>query len=209
MIFDLHVHTTHSSCSSLSIDEILKNARDKGLDGVCITDHNSMNIRHDITEGIQDDGLVIIFGMEYDTPEGDFLLFGPFEDLSPGLVAEELLHIVSERGGVAVAAHPFRHDRPVAQHIIQKGLCLVVESINGRNSDLENAHVQSWTKKYPLILCGGSDAHSIEELGRVITLMDEPVSSRDDLIHAIKNGLCTPSMNLGEEYLPMVAELSD
>ena len=158
MKFDLHVHTTYSSCSNLGIDDILKNARDKGLDGVCITDHNTMDIRHDITEGIQDDGLVVIFGMEYDTPEGDFLVFGPFEDLSPGLPAEDLLKIVEQRGGVVVAAHPFRHERPVAQHIIQQGLCHAVESINGRNSALENAHVQSWTKKYPIVHCGGSDA---------------------------------------------------
>jgi hypothetical protein len=30
-----------------------------------------------IEEGIQDNGLYLLIGMEYATPDGDFLLFGP------------------------------------------------------------------------------------------------------------------------------------
>lgn len=199
MIIDLHVHTTYSSCSQLEIDAILNNALSRGLDGVCITDHNCMDASRDIVEGIQDNGLVVIIGMEYDTPEGDFLLFGSFEDLKPGLMAEELLKIVDERSGAAVAAHPFRRDRPVDQRVIQRGLCRAVESINGRNSELENVKTHIWLNKYPLVQCGGSDAHSLEELGIAGTTVAVPVRTRDDLIYAIKNGLCVPSWNIQED----------
>ena len=209
MLIDLHVHTTYSSCSELTIEDILNNALTHGLDGVCITDHNSMAARKDIAEGIQDDGLVVIIGMEYDTPDGDFLLFGPFEDMKEGLMADELLKIVDQRGGVAVAAHPFRFERSVSQHIMQQGLCHAVESINGRNSDLENAKVGTWTRKYPLIQCGGSDAHTKDELGAVGTLIDAPVKTRDDLIHAIKSGLCTPSWNTSAPSSTSLERLPD
>lgn len=208
MIFDLHVHTTYSSCSELKIEDILNNALKRGLDGVCITDHNSMDARKDIVEGIQDDGLVVIIGMEYDTPDGDFLLFGSFEDLKPGLMAEELMKIVNERGGAAVAAHPFREDRPVAGSIIQKGLCHAVESINGRNTELENTKTQIWLNKYPLVQCGGSDAHSPEELGNVVTSIAIPVRTRDDLIYAIRNGLCVPTWNIRGERLIKTGDVS-
>ena len=75
MKFDIHVHTTLSPCSHLTVDDILSRAKDKGLDGVCITDHDTMAIRHHLSEGIQDNGLCLIFGMEYSSPDGDFLAF--------------------------------------------------------------------------------------------------------------------------------------
>ena len=196
MLFDVHVHTKHSSCSALAIEEILLNARSRGVDGVCITDHNTMNVRNDIVEGIQDDGLCVIIGMEYDTPDGDFLLFGPIEDLRPGLDAEEVLHIVSERGGVSIAAHPFRQDRPVAESVMQKGLCRVIEGINGRNSEFENAKTYRWIKKYSLHQCGGSDAHSLEELGTVVTSINTPVRNRRDFINAMNSGSFAPLKNI-------------
>ncbi len=108
MLFDLHVHTTVSPCSKLHVGDILKHARTFGLDGVCITDHGTMEAGQHFKEGIQEDGLCVLLGMEYSTLSGDFLLFGPFEELLPGFSDTELLEIVEQAGGVAVAAHPFR-----------------------------------------------------------------------------------------------------
>lgn len=106
MLFDLHVHTTFSPCSGLSLEEILGKARSIGLDGVCLTDHESMAAGGLVREGPQDDGLCVIIGQEYATRQGDFLLFGPYESLPQGLEARHLLLYVQATGGVAVAAHP-------------------------------------------------------------------------------------------------------
>ena len=192
MILDLHVHTIYSSCSRLSLDEILRNARQKGLDGVCITDHNSMAVRADIKEGLQPDGLCILFGMEYDTPEGDFLIFGPFDDLKTGLNARQLLQLVNEREGVAVAAHPFREDRMLDRSLIEQGVCRIVESVNGRNRLHENERVQKLVEQYHLIQCGGSDAHQLSELGKTATRFRTPVTNRRDLIRTLREGKCAP-----------------
>ncbi|QTA91152.1 PHP domain-containing protein [Desulfonema magnum] len=196
MLFDLHVHTTISICSQLKIDDILKHAKHRGLDGVCITDHQTMNIRHHIREGIQNDGLCILFGMEYTTDDGDFLIFGPFEDIAEDLSATELLRQVKQLGGAAIAAHPFRKNRAVQEYVIREGLCDIVESVNGRNTDAENHRVDSWRQKYFLTESGGSDAHSLNELGKVRTGFAMPVRSRADLIFALKNGLCYPQQNM-------------
>ena len=192
MILDMHVHTTYSSCSRLKLSEILENARKRGLDGVCVTDHNTVSGCNDVQEGLQPDGLFLLFGMEYDTPQGDFLVFGPFDELKPGLDARELLRFVKSHEGVAVAAHPFRAERKADPSLFAEGLCRIVEGINGRNTDNENLQVKKLAREYGLVQCGGSDAHQLSELGKTATCFQNPVTSKVELVKALRDGLCTP-----------------
>ena len=208
MLFDIHVHTKISPCSDLYVADVLKQARACGLDGVCITDHQTMEIRRHLREGIQDDGLCVVFGIEYATAYGDFLLFGPFENISLDLSAIELLNQVRQAGGVAIAAHPFRSDRPVSEHLVREGFCRVVESVNGRNTPIENLQVEKWRKELSLTCCGGSDAHTLDELGTVGTRFSTPVRSRIDLIFAFKNGLCHPECSPADNFLEARANVS-
>ena len=184
----MHIHSTISPCSRLTLDDIVKHSKALGLDGVCITDHNAMEPQNIINEGIQPNGLYVIFGVEYTSSEGDFLLFGPFDKVPQGLSAPELLKWIDSIGGVAIAAHPFRHGRPTQEYLIADGMCRIVESRNGRNSDSENALLNKWRSIYSIREVGGSDAHRLEELGKVITLFNEPVRSRHELIIALKKG---------------------
>ena len=202
MRFDMHVHTELSPCSNLAVRDLLAQARNRGLDGVCITDHNTMEVRRVIREGIQADGLVVIIGMEYDTPEGDFLVFGPLEDLRPGLGAQALLKTVNHRGGAVVAAHPFRAGRLTAGHLLSSGLVGIIEAINGRNKAAENARAFALARQQALTLCGGSDAHDLEELGGVATRFDVPIYSRANLVQALNRGLCRPADGIGREGMP-------
>lgn len=194
MLIDLHVHTAYSLCSRLQVADILANARQRGLDGICITDHDAMHIRHTLSEGLQSNGLCVIFGMEYSTPQGDFLLFGPFEEIPADLPADRLLRTVQSGAGIAVAAHPFRKARPVDERLIQKGLCGAIESRNGRNTPLENAAADRLRRRYELTACGGSDAHSLGELGACATRFFVPIQTRADLIQALKQGQCRPEV---------------
>ncbi|MBI4776106.1 MAG: PHP domain-containing protein [Deltaproteobacteria bacterium] len=192
MRFDLHVHTVISPCSRLKFSEILGHARSMGLEGVCITDHGTMEVCRHLKEGVQEDGLCVIFGMEYETPEGHFLLFGPFEGLPAGLSAPALLRLVGDCGGAAVAAHPCRQVAPTREYLVRKGLCRAIEVFNGRNLDAENRQTSRWCESYSLHECAGSDAHSLDELGRMVTHFSEPVRCREDLIFALNHGLCAP-----------------
>jgi predicted metal-dependent phosphoesterase TrpH len=198
MLFDLHVHTALSPCSNMNIDDIVVRARQRGLDGICITDHNTMDIRHAIAEGIQENGLCVLFGMEYSTPQGDFLIFGQFEDLASDLDGDLLLSTVRNRGGAAVAAHPFRKARPTDERLVRSSLCCGVERINGRNTFSENSAVERWIRRYRLTQCGGSDAHTLDELGTFATRFFMPVRSRADLIQALDRGLCRPEIPAGQ-----------
>jgi predicted metal-dependent phosphoesterase TrpH len=181
MLFDLHVHTRISPCSSLDLKDILTHARSRGLDGVCITDHDTMDIGAFCPEGLQRDGLCIIFGMEYSTSEGDFLIFGPFEEVPGGLSAKEILTEVNKAGGVAIAAaHPCRKVRPTREYVIKEGYCRIVEGINGRNQEHENQMALSLYQNYPVSFIGGSDSHTLEELGGVATRIGGKIRTRLD-----------------------------
>lgn len=204
MRFDMHVHTAISPCSTLAIGDLLAQARQRGLNGVCITDHNTMEAGRLIREGVQTDGLVVIIGMEYDTPEGDFLLFGPLEDLQPGLSAQMILETVMRRSGAAVAAHPFRSGRSTDGPLLCSGLVGSIEAVNGRNKAAENAQAFALARQKSFTLCGGSDAHSLEELGGAATWFDVPVFSCADLVQALNRGVCRPADATGRK--PMTAQ---
>lgn len=192
MLIDMHVHTTESTCSRLSLDEILTHSRRRGLEGVCITDHGSMAAARTLREGRQPDGLYVFFGLEYATPEGDFLVFGPFAGLPRHLGARRLLDRVAAAGGVAIAAHPFRRGRPVREDLIREGCCRIVESLNGRNREAENRAVDGWRRRYDFTECAGSDAHCLAELGRVRTRFRERVETRAQLLRALQCGGYAP-----------------
>lgn len=196
MYFDMHVHSSISPCSQLDLDEILRHARSIGLDGVCITDHDTMEARYMLKEGVQKDGLCVIVGIEYTTPEGDFLLFGPFERLPQQLSARDLLTTVKKLGGAAIAAHPFREDRGTNESLISGGFCKIVEGINGRNHNKENERVAFWQKNYGIRRIGGSDAHNLLELGNVTTFFKTAIKTRTDLITALRNGTFSVSHHL-------------
>ncbi len=201
MRFDLHVHTSFSDCSDLTIEQIINNAQGHGLDGVCITDHDTMSARSELEEGIQANGLVAIFGMEYEAREGHFLLFGIGNDLPPGLTAIDMLRKVEERGGVTIAAHPFRRGMSVDTSVLRDDLCNIVETINGRNARHENLSARELCRKRNLIACGGSDAHELDELGRVVTVFDNPIGGVADFIRELKKGACYPEVDASSRSL--------
>ena len=52
--------------------------------------------------------------------------------------------------------------------------------------------MDQWRRRYDLIECAGSDAHTLEELGRIRTRFEVPINSTDELVRALNAGLCSP-----------------
>ena len=188
MKIDLHIHSNLSACSTLTLDEILAEARAKGLNGVCITDHDTMAARRLIRPGQQPDGLLVVIGMEYATTGGDFLVFGPFDHLPPGLTARALLTLVQAKQGVAIAAHPCRRGRSTDPTLFAGGQLQLIEGVNGRTSPVDNELAQAYGRLYGCGLVGGSDAHRRQEVGRVTTIFPEPLYDQQQFIAALRTG---------------------
>lgn len=194
MLIDIHVHSDNSPCSVMPIEAIVARARAFGLDGVCITDHDSTDVLAQIEEGFQSDGLLVLVGMEYSTPQGDFLAYGEVESLVPGMDAPDLFEAVADMGGAVVAAHPYRGWRPADISVLTHSGLSAIEVVNGRNTNLEDELAADLARKLQTFRTSGSDAHSLDELGRFPTRFSCPIASRADLVNAIRNGQCEPGV---------------
>ena len=71
MLVDMHLHEcTYSSDSKISLEEIVTTARGRGLDAVCITDHDSMGLREYAAEYSDRTGFPIFVGIEFFSLKG-------------------------------------------------------------------------------------------------------------------------------------------
>ncbi|MDQ7031367.1 MAG: PHP domain-containing protein [Desulfonauticus sp.] len=189
MRMDLHVHSNISPCSNMGLDDLIKRAYELGLDGICITDHDTLEAKN-ILSKIPTYGITVIVGMEYATPQGDFLIFGEIDNIPKGLTAKDLLHTLKNRNSMAIAAHPFRKKRRFDSSLLA---CMeVIEGVNGRCNWEENILTMNWALDNLKKITGGSDAHTLKEIGRVITYFKKPILNVWDLIDNLKSGSYYP-----------------
>lgn len=108
MFVDLHMHErTFSKDSLLTLKEIVEIAKEKGLDGVCITDHDDIGIKEYAEQYSRETGFPIFVGYEFYSLQGDILAFGAPKVPSERISAQEFVDYVKSFGGVCIAAHPF------------------------------------------------------------------------------------------------------
>ncbi len=198
MIIDIHVHTRFSPCGSIRVRQLERVIRESGIDGICITDHDTIAASSLLAESRHAAGVVIIVGLEYTTSQGDFLVFGPVESIPERLDAPSLARWAKKKGGVAIPAHPFRRSRPADVGILEH--FHVIEAYNGRNRAFENDLCVRWlrergeNKKW----VGGSDAHTLDEVGRVVTVFRNDIHTAEELVRELLEGTYTIWQRHGE-----------
>ncbi len=214
MRLDLHLHTSFSPCGEQSPTEAKEKAREKGLDLICFTDHFTTEVLNHLRPGRQENGLIVLVGVEYSTPEGDFLLFAPGKVpwFPKGLSSREVLGEIRRLGGLSIWAHPYRWGREPEERLLEEGLVDAIEVLNGRSSLLANAQARELAHAFGLPGVAGSDAHSVEEIGSVYNESEIVIESIEDLIQAVKTGQLKPrlsetlsrlyEMQLGMKYEP-------
>lgn len=204
MLFDTHIHENlFSGDSQLSPDQVLQEAVEAGLDGICITDHESKGFKAYIDQYEDIYGLKIIVGAEVLTRQGDILVFG-LDDLPDRVIpAKILLTEVERAGGVAIAAHPFRNNyRGIGDNIDHLARLLHgIEGLNGSTSDRNNYRAIEAADYNNLPLLGGSDAHRPGRIGKYITEVEAEVRSEKDFIQAVRSGRVRPLYQHKGRYL--------
>jgi predicted metal-dependent phosphoesterase TrpH len=165
---DLHVHTSFSDGLGAPVD-VLERAEARGLDGLAITDHNTLEGYFRARE--VGGGLVLVPGYEVVTDSGHILVYG-LEELPPGVESIDYVDLVGwarGRGGLCVIAHPGIG----SFHLCDWGSCVpdAVEVLNasypleffvGRGLRL--------SERLEVPGVGGSDAHSIKVVGDAYTV---------------------------------------
>ncbi|MEE1086705.1 MAG: PHP domain-containing protein [Schaedlerella sp.] len=202
MFIDLHVHEMrYSTDSFLALEEIVELAKKRNLNGICITDHDSMGLREFAEEYSIKTGFPIFVGIEYYSLDGDILAFGIDSYPKERIGAQEFIDLVHEQGGVVVSAHPFRHNRRGLEEEIDilKGLD-AIEILNG--STLPDATMKAvlYAKKWNLAATGGSDCHIPEKVGVYATYFPNEVRTVEELVQAIKNHECKPAYLQDNKY---------
>ncbi len=200
MIIDLHVHTKAlSPCSSLDPEEAIQEAKRIGLDGICFTEHGKLWDAQDLERLSNKWHFPLFCGVEVETRDGHLLIFG-LDNIPPGIPAPaDLRKAVDGAGGVMIAAHPFRGfllfgfadlsmtlESACKRRVFQ--LVDALETHSGKSTKKENDLAQAVGQKTSLKSVGGSDAHTISELGRCVTVFAHPIKSQADLIAELKRG---------------------
>lgn len=190
MIIDIHIHEkTYSSDSQLSLEEIVQRAKSMGIDGICITDHDSNQIKEKAESYSACINYPIFVGAEVYTLEGDILVFGLDTLPNTRIPAKELLELVAEKGGVAIAAHPYReNNRGVKDHLRILPRISGIEGLNGSTNISNNLKALRTAREMNIPLLGGSDAHNLYQLGRYATIFPDHVRDEKDFIEAVKSG---------------------
>lgn len=194
MKFDLHIHErTHSKDSMLSLEQIVLEAKYRGLDGVAITDHDVLGLRDHAEFLSVRYGIPVFVGVEVSTTLGDILVFGVDELPERQVDPQSLIDFVNARGGATIAAHPFRDNgRGLGETIRGLRGLTAVEGFNGRTSPGHNARAVELAHALGIPVTGGSDAHMNGEVGGYATWFERPVRHERDLIDALKAGKCRP-----------------
>jgi predicted metal-dependent phosphoesterase TrpH len=110
----------------------------------------------------------------------------------------QLRQIVRFAGVIMIVAHPFRKllvgfgNLPMMLESVCKKTVFqkvdAIEVFNGRSKNEEIALARQISKKLALVGTGGSDAHTLQELGRCVTVFENSVKNEAELVAELKRG---------------------
>ncbi len=190
---DLHVHTRASKDSFIGLEDAIEAAKNAGLDGLAITDHDTIE-KALIAANMKTD-LTVIPGIEVSAKEGHILGIGVTEGIPRGLTAEETVERIRELGGVSIVPHPFDFFRNgVGERVVREINPDAIETINS------NSLFFHYSKKLSEELAeeiqkpqtGGSDAHMPSSIGRAYTVIEVPSRDVESILKSIKMGRTKP-----------------
>ncbi len=190
MLIDLHFHTAaYSRCSEIDLEAAVLRARERGLDALCITDHESRGAYTDAYRLSQRYGLRLFIGVELMSREGDLLCFGLTRLPSLQLDAQSLIDRVRHDQGAVIAAHPYRDgERSLGDRLFDLTGLSAIEVHNCTTSPEANARAAHSAALLSLPQVGGSDAHKLEQIGHCATRFEAPVRAIEDLIAQLNAG---------------------
>jgi predicted metal-dependent phosphoesterase TrpH len=200
MLIDLHVHSHHSPGGALAPRDIVRRARVAGLDGVVVTDVNTLDGLEEVRAAGREEGLLALVGAELVTDHGHYLCYFSDPERVPAPPqmfgstpwrVREVVQRVRELGGAVVAAHPYDKgiDRPSGDFIFALEGLSAIEGLCARRRGPANDLAVEAADHMSLPCVGGSGAHDVlEDVGKAATLFREPVASEADVVRQIQAG---------------------
>ena len=189
MLIDLHTHTSPLSMdSALSVGDLVSLATERGLDGICLTEHNAVWEPRELEALRQEYGFPIFSGMEVGTEMGHVLVFGLDRFTLDYLTLSKLRDSVERAGAAMILAHPLREENPPLGWRQLPLLFHGLETLNGSDANEANGYLASMADGIGLPGTGGSDAHSQGAVGSCATLYQRPIRDDADLVRELLAG---------------------
>ena len=207
MALDLHVHTAVGSDDChLSLERLTEAARQVGIQGFAVTEHDTAWAPEHLARYRQESGLFVCAGREWPTNWGHVIALGLDHQLEDIRRLEDLRRLADEAGAYLILAHPFRFFpsgsnylfgpqgnsstltiEELARHPVWD-LVDEVEVLNYNCTDKENEFAAAVAQVLGKRGTAGSDAHTVTEVGRCITVLERPVASEGELIEELRAG---------------------
>jgi len=164
---DMHLHTRRSFDCLSDPAHVVERAIERGLDMICVTDHNEIAAAVALKDRFPDR---IIVGEEVKTGEGVDVIGLFLTELIPkGTPARETCERIHAQGGIVYVPHPFAGGKGGGGRILPdiEDLVDAFEGFNARiHEQALNDKAVAWARERGLPLGAGSDAHTLDELGR-------------------------------------------
>jgi predicted metal-dependent phosphoesterase TrpH len=208
VLVDLHAHTApRSNCSRTTLEELVTTARERGLDALCITEHDVRWPDDELADASRSLGFPLIPGVELTTDVGHVLAFGPLrKPLWMGYRLEELVAECDQSGTALVLPHPLRRfagERavkggrrpPTAQEVgalPQWEAVHAIEAASTQTTTLEHTLTAAALTLAPRPAVAASDAHGPGLAGAYATQLDGAVRTAEQLAAAIRSGHVKP-----------------
>lgn len=166
---ELHVHTEYSYDSNSKLRDIIAKCKNENIDVLGVTDHNEIKgalILANIAP------FKVVVGEEILTKDGEIIGLFLKKYIKPGMSITATINNIKKQGGIVYLPHPYdRTTRKTAtsEKVIEEVISQVdiIETFNGRtilNSD--NIKAEALANKSGIQQSVGSDAHTVQELGR-------------------------------------------
>ena len=209
MLIDLHAHTSpRSNCSRTTLEELVRTARARGLDALCITEHDVRWPGTELADASRLFGLPLVPGVELTTDVGHVLVFGPLrKPLWMGYRLAELMEECEHSDTALVLPHQVR--RYAGERAVRGGrvpptpeeiaalpqweAVHAIEVASTQTTVLEHTLTAAALAVVARPAVGASDAHGPGLAGRYATEIDGPVHTAEQLAAAIRAGHVRPT----------------
>jgi hypothetical protein len=180
---DLHVHTQYSEDAVGRPEDIIQALQQKGINGVAITDHNTVEGAL-YAQKVAPKDFLVIPGIEISTFSGHILGLNVTQAVPRNLSVEETVEHIRTQGGTPVVPHVFRR----MSGIKKENLRLIAQKIpamevfNGCSFSKTNIKTARVAREFKLGGTGGSDTHDAFYAGYAYTVIPSTELTLDSVM---------------------------
>jgi hypothetical protein len=172
------------------VKEVVKLAKLLGLDGIAITDHNTITGAVEAMS-FRDESMIVIPGVEINTKKGHLIALGVEECIKPHRDLDETIDDIRAKGGMVVIPHPFSlfsHSIPVGEITNLKPDAVEILNSSYIPFSILTYRAKKLVEKLTVAKIAGSDSHIPQSVGNAYTLVKANSHDMWEVLKAVKRG---------------------